>query len=98
MKGAPAAENEKPPAVKKDAKKCPAEANTALADTAVVDREKKPKTTNANLHKSVFKSYVCGTNGHTADFCRTYLLGNKSGEFGKGTAQLAENDEQEDDE
>uniref|UniRef100_H3H4W9 CCHC-type domain-containing protein n=2 Tax=Phytophthora ramorum TaxID=164328 RepID=H3H4W9_PHYRM len=74
----------------KNPKKRPAEAQ---AQAAVVERKKKPKTTNVNT-KSSFKCYECGAAGHTADFCRTYLQGNKNGEFGKGTALNAEAEEE----
>ncbi|KAG6590691.1 Zea mays Retrotransposon Opie-2 [Phytophthora cinnamomi] len=77
----------------KNPKKRPAE-----AQAAVVERKKKPKTTNTNT-KSSFKCYECGATGHTADFCRTYLQGNKNGEFDKGTALNAEaKEESENDE
>ncbi|KAJ0410070.1 hypothetical protein ATCC90586_004920 [Pythium insidiosum] len=66
-------------------KKRPAEANAAT-----VERKKKPKPSQNPTRKGQITCYECGATGHTADFCRTYLQGNKDGKFGNGAAQLAE--------
>ncbi|KAJ0398172.1 hypothetical protein P43SY_000541 [Pythium insidiosum] len=68
----------------KSSKKRPAEANAS-----VIERKKKPKTTH---DKSQIMCYECRAPGHTADFCRKYLRGNKEGKFGLGAAQSAEVD------
>ncbi|KAJ0392079.1 hypothetical protein P43SY_011925 [Pythium insidiosum] len=73
----------KPPP--KENKKRPAEANAAT-----VERKEKPKPSQNPTCKGQITCYECGATGHTADFCRTYLQGNKDGKFGNGAAQLAE--------
>ncbi|KAJ0398171.1 hypothetical protein P43SY_000540 [Pythium insidiosum] len=68
----------------KSSKKRPAEANASI-----IERKKKPKTSH---DKSQIMCYERRAPGHTADFCRKYLQGNKEGKFGLGAAQSAEVD------
>jgi hypothetical protein len=69
----------------------------AGASAAVVERKKRPKTSNVSTPRSGIKCFDCGQKGHTAAYCRRFLQ-NQTDNHATGDAQMAdaESEDEED--